>query len=653
MYQRHSYKANIINPIAVQNFPISFLHQHFIPLPPPPLHSTTNSSFFQMTDPPTSKPRKPLQIVCSLCGEVPEQPVVSRKSGHIFEKRLIERALLASNNVCPETGQPLTLSDLIPVKATGAVVQPVATPRDDYSVPAALQYAMEQWDITVLELHQVKTGLLDTKKELATALYRLESAERLIAQLRKENNELGTLNSDYASRVAEARRVAEEQTRRAETVAAAQAQAAATRRTEAEVSHTSAAKTGPKVTEGEKREDIHDVDKAHDVQETTDVAGRRGGVVDSNETAVGAYDANSEQMGADKDTTKDVKVAAEELRFFPQSLLEQTVKRSEELQTKRKARFVPEEHANATMVGSFSEVRSVKVDEGEVGVTSIAISGDEIAYAGTSSGKIVGIDLEKMRREGTEIMGHEDVKGGVCRVRWDAEGARLISAGGDGAVKVWDGGREVAMLQHTDAVVDFGMHTVGGIVLVVLEGGGWLWRDLGSSGAVVCEGEGEGVNMSGAVHPDGLVFGTGRGDGVVDLWDARIMKCVASLGEKGAGVRMVEMSEKGYYMASAAGDEVKLWDLRKSNSNGSVRINGGAFAVGFDGIGEFGCAVGRDSVRLFAGKKKAKLLADVAFESDAGGDISSRFGCAWGAHARYVLVGGRGAMVRKFGGGVE
>lgn len=615
-----------------------------------------------MTDPPPLKPRKPLQIVCSLSGEVPEQPVISRKSGHIFEKRLIERALLASNNVCPETGQALTLSDLIPVKSTGTVVQPVSTSRDDYSVPAALQYAKEQWDVTVLELHQAKTALLDTKKELATALYRLESAERLISTLRKDNDELKMLNSTNASKVAEAHRIIEEQKRPAETLTAIRVQASATPRLETEVSHTPAAKTDTKVAEDAKMGDAHDVDKRRDVQETAAVVVElREGVVnvkaeadtDASVNVEGAYNTNGEQMGTEKDMKKDVEAKTDEPRIFPDSLLEQAVKRSEELQTKRRARIVPEEHANATTVGSFSEVGSLKVDEGEVGVTSIAISGDEIAYVGTSSGKIVGIDLEKMRRDGAEIVGHEGAKGGVCRVRWDAEGARLLSAGGDGTVKVWDGGREVAMLQHRDAVVEFGMHTVGGITLVVLEGGGWLWRDLGSSGAVVCEGEGEGVNLSGAIHPDGLVFGTGRGDGVVDLWDARIMKCVANLGEKGAGVRMVEMSEKGYYMASVAGDEVKLWDLRKLNASGVVRISGGVFGVGFDSIGEFGCAVGRDSMRMFAGKKKAKLLSEVAFEQDAGNAVTNRLGCAWGANAGYLLVGGLGGVVRKFGGGVE
>lgn len=580
---------------------------------------------------PTPLSRKPRQIVCSLSGEVPEQPVFSRNSGHIFEKRLIERALLASNNICPETGQPLTPSDLVPVKASGAVVQPVSEPSDGYSVSTALQYAREQWDVVLLELHQAKTALLDTKKELATALYRLENAEHVVAQLQKDNGELKRLNTDLNSKEALAHRVAVE----AEAVA-----------------HEQAAMRRSLGAGGANEKDADGVDKRGDVQKALAVEG--GAEIGEMDTAMSLErHANGKQVVVEGEEKKDTEVGAEELRTFPGSLLEQAMKRCEELQKMRKARIVPAGHASATTVGSFSEVGSVRVDEGEVAVKSIAMMSDGVAFAGTSSGKVVGIDVEKMQKRGAEIVGHESVRGGVCRVRWDVEGMRLLSAGGDGAVKVWDEGRQVALLQHGDAVVDFGMHTVGGIVLVVLEDGRWVWRDLGSSGAVVCEGKGEGVNMSGAIHPDGLVFGTGRGDGIVDLWDARTMKCVASYGEKGAGVRAMEMSEKGYYMVSAAGDEVRLWDLRKGISSGSVKIGGGAFGVQLDNVGEFGCGVGGDSVRLFAGRKKAKVLAEVACGSDGGHREASRLGCGWGTNAEFVIVGDSGGTVRKFGGGVE
>lgn len=52
---------------------------------------------------------------CALSGELIETPVISKVSGHIFEKRLIEKHI-ESTGTCPITGRPLSLEDLIEVK---------------------------------------------------------------------------------------------------------------------------------------------------------------------------------------------------------------------------------------------------------------------------------------------------------------------------------------------------------------------------------------------------------------------------------------------------------------------------------------------------------------------------------------------------------
>ena len=47
----------------------------------------------------------------------PQEPVVSSKSGHVFEKRLIQQYIQAEGK-CPVTGQLLSLEDLIEVKGS-------------------------------------------------------------------------------------------------------------------------------------------------------------------------------------------------------------------------------------------------------------------------------------------------------------------------------------------------------------------------------------------------------------------------------------------------------------------------------------------------------------------------------------------------------
>ena len=49
-------------------------------------------------------------------GKTPEEPVISTKSGHVYEKRLILKYLEANNNTDPVTGQQIEPTDLIDVK---------------------------------------------------------------------------------------------------------------------------------------------------------------------------------------------------------------------------------------------------------------------------------------------------------------------------------------------------------------------------------------------------------------------------------------------------------------------------------------------------------------------------------------------------------
>ena len=53
-----------------------------------------------------------------MSGETPQEPVVSKKSGHVFEKRLITKWLEtpSNNGLCPVTHEPLSQDDLIEVK---------------------------------------------------------------------------------------------------------------------------------------------------------------------------------------------------------------------------------------------------------------------------------------------------------------------------------------------------------------------------------------------------------------------------------------------------------------------------------------------------------------------------------------------------------
>jgi pre-mRNA-processing factor 19 len=56
----------------------------------------------------------------TVSGEVPQEPVVSKNSGFLFEKRLIDK-YIKDHGKCPVTGEALSAEDLLPVQANKAL----------------------------------------------------------------------------------------------------------------------------------------------------------------------------------------------------------------------------------------------------------------------------------------------------------------------------------------------------------------------------------------------------------------------------------------------------------------------------------------------------------------------------------------------------
>lgn len=54
---------------------------------------------------------------CGISGEPPQDPVVSAKSGHVYERRLILK-YINDNGTDPLTGEKLEESDLLSIKAS-------------------------------------------------------------------------------------------------------------------------------------------------------------------------------------------------------------------------------------------------------------------------------------------------------------------------------------------------------------------------------------------------------------------------------------------------------------------------------------------------------------------------------------------------------
>ncbi|EPX73278.1 ubiquitin-protein ligase E4 [Schizosaccharomyces octosporus yFS286] len=124
-------------------------------------------------------------MFCSISGETPKEPVVSRVSGNIYERRLIEQAINETSKD-PVTQQECSLDDLVPVKVP-EFIKP--RPPSTTSLPALLSLFQEEWDALALEQFDLRKKLSETKQELSTSLYSLDAAFRVISRLTKERDE--------------------------------------------------------------------------------------------------------------------------------------------------------------------------------------------------------------------------------------------------------------------------------------------------------------------------------------------------------------------------------------------------------------------------------------------------------------------------------
>ncbi|XP_050372050.1 pre-mRNA-processing factor 19-like [Argentina anserina] len=519
---------------------------------------------------------------CSISGEVPEEPVVSRKSGLLFEKRLIERHI-SEYGKCPITGEALTADDIVPVK-TGKIVRP--RPVQAASIPGMLGMFQNEWDSLMLSNFAMEKQLHTARQELSHALYQHDAACRVIARLKKERDEARSLLAQADRQIPMADRQIPMST------------------------------------------------------PATAVAGNAP--VHSNGTQVA-----DDQIGHGVMNMRP---------GISPTILAELTDCNTALSQQRKKRQISSTLAPIDALERYTQISSHPLHKtSKPGILSIDIhhEKDIIATGGVDTNAVI-FDQSSGQISST-LSGHSKK---VNSVKFVGRDNLVITGSADKTVRIWQGSDDGnyncnhTLRDHAAEVQAVTVHATNNYFVTASLDSTWCFYDI-TSGLCLTQvqdtSESQGYT-SVAFHPDGLILGAGTSEAVVKIWDVKSQTRVAKFDGHIGAVNSISFSENGYFLATAASDGVKLWDLRKLRNFRTFTPYGPETptnSVEFDFSGSYLAAAGSD-IRVFQAtsvKQEWNTIKTFPDMSGTGKATSVKFG----PDAKYIAVGSMDRNLRIFG----
>lgn len=126
-------------------------------------------------------------MLCALSGTPTTNPVVSPRSGRIFDRVLLTN-YLATSQSDPVTDEPLTIEELIPLNVEPTTT-PSLAPEISLSIPSMLSAFHNEWNALALQTFTLKKQLNTARKELSNALYYSDASMRVAARAVRERDE--------------------------------------------------------------------------------------------------------------------------------------------------------------------------------------------------------------------------------------------------------------------------------------------------------------------------------------------------------------------------------------------------------------------------------------------------------------------------------
>ncbi|KAF4671357.1 Pre-mRNA-processing factor 19 [Perkinsus chesapeaki] len=445
-----------------------------------------------------------MTIVCAISGEVPDDPVLS-KTGYVFSRRLIEKALTENGGKCPVTGQDLDKeTDLYPIH-TNSVVTP--RPATSSSISAMLRDFQNEWDNLMLETYKLRESLSTTREQLSQTLYQHEAACRVICRLAKERDLAVSRVRQLSSDLAKARAYGSS----GMDVDGTGAQEGVAEEADGDSFIQEAVALSEKLVSGRKKRKHPKLAKEDAVKSYTSQ--------DTAEKVAQADTTSPSKRRRKSAATAGAKVTAIDVHFQDNDRM-----------------LVGGSAGSATLYnrGNKTTVCSVAHSSDKTAVTAVKLHPNEELFA--TGGADGNVRLWKSSKEG----------------EWECEHVAVgnpLSVGSPVTYVDW--------------------HPTGEALVVATECGKWyivkMDRDQGLSHLIDMSNTsstGEAFGM----HPDGSLFAYyNNKTGCVSVYSLQQKAEMTSAKMPHANVTALAFSENGYHMATGTKEgEIKLWDLRKA-----------------------------------------------------------------------------------------
>lgn len=141
---------------------------------------------------------------------------------------------------------------------------------------------------------------------------------------------------------------------------------------------------------------------------------------------------------------------------------------------------------------------------------------------------------------------------------------------------------------HSDMVTGLSLHPSGDFILSSSRDRTWAFSDVTTGTCLYQNKTGSAPYSCISFHPDGLIFGTGSEENMIEIWDVKNQQQATSFSVHKGKITDLSFSENGYYMASSSADGiVHFWDLRKLKSIANLDLHSPVTSIEFDDSGSY------------------------------------------------------------------